>query len=74
MYQGKFRVKYMKHIVEGPLKGIAVDADLGFETLDAATKHAAWCLKHMEKPVEAIGGGNYTCHVIRIVPVEVVNG
>lgn len=70
MYQGKFRVKYMKHFAKGPLKGIAVDANVGFETLEAATEHAAWCLDHTSKPVKAIGNDDYTCHVIRIEPVS----
>lgn len=64
--QGKYIVKFSKYIVKGPLKGMMIDTQLSFATLEAATDYVGHCIKHCKKPVKAIGGGDYTCHMSRI--------
>jgi len=61
-----YKVKFMKYIVKGPLKGIAIDTVLTFATLSAAMDYMGFLMKHTKKPVSAIGNGDYTCHVIRM--------
>ena len=61
-----FKVKFMKYFTHGIGKGTTFDSVVSFATLDAATEYMGFLLSHTEIPVDAIGGGHYTCHVIRM--------
>ena len=65
----KYVVKFSKFIVKGTLKGMMIDTQLSFATLEAATDYVGHCIAHVEKPVKAIGNGDYTCHMARIESV-----
>ena len=61
-----FKVKFMKYFTKGIGKGTTFDSVVSFATLDAATEYMGFLIAHSETPVNAIGGGDYTCHVIRM--------
>ena len=61
-----YNVKFMKYFTKGILKGITYDTVVPWVNLDLATKYVAFLLDHVNTPVKAIGGDDYTCHVIRI--------
>ena len=62
----QYVVSFSKFIVKGPLKGMMVDAKVSWATLEGATEFVAHCHRHLKKPVKAIGGGDYTCHMATI--------
>lgn len=64
-------VKFIKSFTKGPLKGLNVDVQVSFPTLDSATQYMNHCIRHITTPVKSIGGADYTCHLARIETIEV---
>ena len=62
-----YKVKFTKYFTKGLIvKGLSIECQLTFATLDAATDYVNWCHKHQEKPVKSLDRSEYTCHLARI--------
>jgi hypothetical protein len=62
-----FIVKWSKQFVSGPLKGIWYDSQLDFADLGEAIRYVEFLRSHKNEPVKSIGGGDYLCHISRLV-------
>lgn len=63
-----YLVKWSKEFVSGPLKGLHYPSQLGFDSLDDATRYVAFLHEHTTKPLmPGMGISQYTCYGARIV-------
>lgn len=61
-----FTVNYRKHFVNGNLVGMVFDTRMRFVNREALDNFLTFLKDHSTKPVDAIGGSDYTCELISV--------